>query len=582
MKRLKNTIFNQFVLCFLLLVIPVVIGGCVMIFWQKSRIEGETEKNIQAELYYGTKRLETQVESIQELSYYLMSDKDLRRFIYQYDMVPVYEYYSLITAVKERLNIFEAGNDSIGNVTVYFRDIGLSISKFDGVDRLEEQDYEKIADKVMASEDLLREEDGEMYFSHIFTYAHQYQYCEALVNVQLSREGIFKSVLNQSMKEDSVFFLYDHTSGRLLYDNGIPGKGFLELVMPYLDNPGDSWINTFTYEGKDYLVAARYSRLLDQTVCQCTLKENFYVSKTMEYIVLAVYLLLAAVLSVAFPYSVKKIVLVPIYRLVDAFRHLDEDYLPDELHYTATDEFNYLYHEFNCMVRRQRSLIEENYKSKLFAQSAEMKQLQAQINPHFMYNTYFILHRMILDEDLEGAERLSEYLGTYMEYITHNSEDYMTLERELNHVRIYLEIQKIRFEDRMRLLVEEIPEAYREIRVPRLTLQPIVENYLKYGYEVSESKGEIYIRFEAQEGGLSIIIGGGCVTVSPDVVRDLQRRLDEETDMVEVTGLINIHRRLKIAFGPESGVFLHLDEEDRLVTRLILQREESGAVSFGK
>lgn len=276
------------------------------------------------------------------------------------------------------------------------------------------------------------------------------------------------------------------------------------------------------------------------------------------------------ILIFLYPYSVKRIVNRPVYRLIEAFKELEKGDLKEQITYKAADEFNYLYDEFNRMVKRLEKLIDENYRSKLYAQKAELKQMQAQINPHFLYNTYFMLHRMILDEDLENASWLSEHVGTYMEYITHNSEDEVALEKEAEHARSYLEIQRMRFGSRMRVRMQEVPPALAGLQVPRLILQPVIENYLKYGYEVSEEGGEFTVLFEETPQGLVITVRGGCAPIGEKEFRELTEKLDSAGDKGEVTGLINIHRRLKIRFGEKSGIRIRTDDAGRLVTQLVI------------
>jgi hypothetical protein len=90
-----------------------------------------------------------------------------------------------------------------------------------------------------------------------------------------------------------------------------------------------------------------------------------------------------------------------------------------------------LYGAFNQMVRKLGALIDQSYKQKILVQKAQLKQLQAQINPHFLYNSYFILHRMVTEEDTENAARFSRQLGMYLRYITRDAEEEVPLSSEI-------------------------------------------------------------------------------------------------------------------------------------------------------
>lgn len=570
MKSGKNTIFKQFIITFLLIVLPILICGCVLIIWQKNKIESEIEKNAQADVYYGMKRFEAEIESIKMLQYYLQNDDDLKKFVLQHEWMSSGEYYSIISDIRDRIDIFMESNECIENVDIFFPKIGIMISKKNGLDDIAMDEYEALYQKVNDSKYPLRIEKEEIFSTILSSYARIDGRTYVITDVNLSKDVIFDGVLSQNLEATTNVLLYDYERETLLYLESEMEEAFVQTIESYVNKDKKDKTQTFRYNGEEYLLVSRYSEYLNQAVYQCSLKDDFLWEEKTGYLALIIYVLFSGILAFTYPRTVKKIVTIPIYRLIDAFQGLANDKLEEQITYKASDEFNYLYDEFNRMVVRLKKLIDENYKSKLLVQEAELKQMQAQINPHFMYNTYFILHRMILDEDIEEAARLSEYLGIYMEYITHNSESEVLLTRELEHTKSYLEIQQIRFGGRMRLHIEEVPEEYQKLRVPRLILQPVVENYLKYGYEISEAQGELYVRFKKEEKGISILIGGGCVAITSETIRDLQKRLNEQESGTQITGLINIHKRLKIYFGADSGVCLHREDDGRLITQLVL------------
>ncbi len=566
----KKTIYRQFVISFSLIVLPIIICGCVLIAWQKGRIEEEWRKNVSAEVYYGRKRLEAQVEAIKMFQYYYRNDEELRSFMRQYDFVPVYEYYALLSTVKNRINIAMQGNPCIEDVVLYFRDMGISVSHSRDVNYISEEEYHEVYQKVVSGEGVLRIEDSCLYASEIFTYARWDKDFEIIIDICLSKDYIFQDILNQNADRDTVFFLYDHGSGQLIRGKGHADEKILDMVQAKaMEETQEERVLSLWQEGQKYLLVSNYSSFLNQSVYRCSPAEDAGHLIT-GYGILVIYLLFSVLVALLFPYSVKRIVMIPVQRLIDAFHRLADNELDQRIAYRASDEFNYLYDEFNSMVIRLDSLIDENYKSRMLMQEAELKQLQAQIHPHFLYNTYFMLHRMILDGDEENAAKLSECLGIFMEYLGHNLKNEVLLTQELRCVKSYLEIQQMRFERRMELSIEEPPDTWKSFKVPRLILQPIVENYLKYGYEMSDGEGELYLHFEEEERGLRITIGGGCGVIAPEVLESLQHRLETQDTEGQGFGLLNIHRRLQIRFGAESGLRLSADEEGRLITEVFL------------
>ena len=198
--------------------------------------------------------------------------------------------------------------------------------------------------------------------------------------------------------------------------------------------------------------------------------------------------------------------------------------------------------------------IQQEYKHRIKAQQAQLIRLQSQINTHFLYNSYFILHRMILLEDNENAAIFSQSLGTYLRFVTRNDGDLTPLCKEVEHARVYAEIQAMRFSSRVTLNFGDLSKEWNDTIVPRLIIQPIIENAFKYGLENKVSEGLLKISFEGYGQFLSIIIEDNGEALSDADLERLTNSLKAKDDVVETTGLINIHKRLRYHFGSGSGL----------------------------
>src|SRR5690606_10880373 len=160
---------------------------------------------------------------------------------------------------------------------------------------------------------------------------------------------------------------------------------------------------------------------------------------------------IALVIIVIYSYWIYRLIHRPLQSLVKAFRKVEQRQLsPIDLPNT-NDEFRYLFERFNLMVGNLNELIHQVYEQQLRAQSSELKQLQSQINPHFLYNTYFILYRLAKMNDNESIAHFCQYLGEYFQFITRNASGDIPLEMEFNHSRTYAEIQNIRFKNRIQV-----------------------------------------------------------------------------------------------------------------------------------
>jgi two-component system sensor histidine kinase YesM len=112
----------------------------------------------------------------------------------------------------------------------------------------------------------------------------------------------------------------------------------------------------------------------------------------------------------------------------------------------------------------------------------------------------------------------------------------------------------MRFSKRLQVEFAELPEKYNGLSVPRLILQPIIENAFEHGIEKKKSNGLLCINFEGNEEELNIIVEDNGDGITDDVIENLQQKLDYSGDELETTGIINIHRRIRLVFGNESGI----------------------------
>lgn len=271
----------------------------------------------------------------------------------------------------------------------------------------------------------------------------------------------------------------------------------------------------------------------------------------------------SVIIIVFFSLWIYRVIHNPLSRLVRAFRRLEVGHFDINMTYRGHDEFSYLYKQFNEMVVRLKQAIAEIYEQKLTVQRAELKQLQAQINPHFLYNTYFIMNQMVRTRDYDNLEPFSRHLGQYLQFVTRNIQEQIPLAQEVAFMRTYIDIQSIRFENRIEAEVGELPDKFRSLMVPRLLLQPIVENAYKHGLEKRAEGGYLRVRFRDEGNRLSIVIedNGG---IDDEGLARLQASLSERGDSDEITGIVNVHQRLKLKFGSGNGLAVDKNEEGGL------------------
>jgi len=184
----------------------------------------------------------------------------------------------------------------------------------------------------------------------------------------------------------------------------------------------------------------------------------------------------------------------------------------------------------------------------------ELRALQSQINPHFLFNTLATIAAQAVLEDARSTQELVHALARLLRYSLRRIGEMVDLADELNHVRDYLVIQKARFGKRVEIHIDA-DEDVLQAQIPLLTLQPLVENAIIHGFE-SRDSGLLQIRAAAGPRGVEVQVIDDGVGIPPARLADIRALRDVSTARGHTTGLgvHNVHRRLQYQFGEEYGV----------------------------
>ena len=248
----------------------------------------------------------------------------------------------------------------------------------------------------------------------------------------------------------------------------------------------------------------------------------------------------------SFVFLVWQLITRPFRRIMQQLQELEHTGIPLEDNRSVKD-MDFLHHAFVRLGTELQNTLEQAYYSKELAYQSEIKYLQAQINPHFLYNSFYHLYRMAKMEDTEGVAEMSLKLSAYYRYITRSAQTVVPLSMEYQNIVDYTEIQTIRFGERITVQLQPLPEAYRELNVPRFILQPMFENAYNHGVEKMEN-GFIQLRFESEADALNIYVenNGSC----PDAeLEALTRYLGSTDRQAECTALKNVQRRIQLLGG---------------------------------
>lgn len=554
-KRNQKSIFNLTILVFLIIVTCILLLGFSVFIKSREIMIHQYTQSVQNQISIYFAKLDSELESIRILQENLITDSDVQymknRNIQELDFDLVGAINRVITQIKN----MQVGNTYVDSVSVHFtefnRTLGTDRDSFRELDRTR---LKKISEAPGKS---IKYYDNQLHMVTVpLNMATDYENSTCCVESLLKTEAFLSNIDSFRVSTDATSALMFEEFDFLLSSDP-RAEDMYSRIDPAKAN------NRVTLLGKNYLILTYYSHSLKARYMQFIPERTAFKEidgLTSWYLFFGtVVILTVGIYGLAMHRLLKK----PIDVLINAFRKVQGGDFQVNITHRQTNEFGVIYESFNKMVVKIKHLIDDVYVQKILAQKAELRQLQAQINPHFLYNSFFILKKRISGAEYDLAIKFAEMLGLYFNYITKNYSDNTSLSKEVSHAMTYAEIQGIRFKDRITIVFDPLPARYENLTMPRLILQPILENAFKYGLEDLEFDGILRVRFEEIPDYLLIIIednsdGFSC---NEERILELQSRLNGDLEAKEISGLLNIHRRMQLFSGdPGSGLSLEKSE----------------------
>lgn len=567
----RFSIFTKLVLTFLIVISPLYVFGTKINDWGAEIVKNEIAKSLQSQVEFYRSSLENELDRMIRLQREYVNDEDLLELSLTVDSMSMYQRIETMKRFQRRLDLMKQSSSYVERASVYIPLISRTISTTELSGSLEQDQLDKLKQTLMRTKAPVVQEGGklfvrdyypvqllssnrnpifvleqeisipaiERFLKQLSSYEHG---GAALIHMDWMITNKTDTPIGEQIKQRMVLMEQETLSG------GAQTKSGIQPVT--ISDKKDSYLTVFSYMPK--LEAALVVYVPESEVMGPLKKYRLYLW-SMSCVALIVIIL--------FAYWIFRMIHRPLTKLVRAFNKVEAGNMQIVLQHKSNDEFHYLYDSFNTMVVHLNRLIYEVYEQKIHVQQSEMKQLQSQINPHFLYNSFYLLYRMTKAHDFDNATRYTKYLGDYFQYITRSGSDTVALEQEINHVRAYAEIQSIRFSGRIHFRFDEVPDVCKYAVVPRLILQPIVENAYQHGFEDTLSNGLLQMKvglFTSESGGqlMSIHVEDNGKGMTQEQLADWQVKALEQENPEEVTGMLNVHRRLKLKYGQSAGISL--------------------------
>ncbi|WP_238327850.1 sensor histidine kinase [Paenibacillus gorillae] len=408
-------------------------------------------------------------------------------------------------------------------------------------------------------------ETNHLRFSHdrytAYTFAKEIRHGETVIGYliyQLYEEDFQKLIFVQN---NEIAVVTDSYHNIIATTNNLT-RGLMNKYSLARDSKGYVWIDKGRYYSKETYVPASQWKIYTLSAAQWN---------HAAYLSLAVFFALASLLLwILIRYSARIISnrqSRAMDKLTFAVRELQSGNMESYVYIGTGDEFETLANQYNLMLRRLNELVAKNEELSDLRRVIEVKHLQSQFHPHFIFNVLEMLRYAIVVDD-KLAQDIVLTLSRHLRYSIGNERDQVVLGNDLEYIAGYMKLQQMRFKDRLRYQ-EKVGEAAKAALVPRLMLQPVIENAIKYGYRQRQSVAITVVGY-VKAADLIIEVkddGGGMSRERLEEVRAIMLSQDNRAPHI---GLHNLHRRLVLMYGERYGIQIDSVEGEGTTVTFVL------------
>ncbi|MFI8686975.1 sensor histidine kinase [Rossellomorea sp. NPDC077527] len=579
---LKTSIRNKLIVLLMITTI-VPFGSSIIItyLYTKDSIEEQVVKESSNLLYQGKVNLESYINELNGLSLSLYNNPDFINFMRS----PSKENnYLTIGIVKNIVQTILYTGDTINGVRISFADGDRVISatkrstvvfsnrikdsQWEYFRRAERSPYNMYIEPAYSQEEENINRSKEIITIHRAFRNVPGDEVLAYISLDIAPDKIIDLSRNLYNPESEEFYLLS-SEGEMIYssDRDVSDDGnnqkWIKKILDSKDVSGtleweeDSFSGVMMY---DQLPASAGGWLLVKRVSYANLYESaFSVAKiNILFGVLGLTLVVLATLFVSFKITS------PIRILLANIQEVEKGNMKVEAESFGFDEIGILGNRFQQMIERINHLINREYKLELENKTNQLKVLQSQINPHFLYNALQSIGTIALKNKVPQIYSLITHLSKIMRYGMNMEEDVVPLSKEINYTNAYLLLQKERFGENLEYRVD-VEEEVKEVLVPKMILQPLIENYFKHGFDIRDGIGRIDLTCYQEGENLVVVVRDNGVGVTESRLREIEEHFKadawnntgEETNI----GLKNVYVRLKLYFDHQATLLFNNHEE---------------------
>jgi two-component system sensor histidine kinase YesM len=375
-----------------------------------------------------------------------------------------------------------------------------------------------------------------------------------VVKVSILESNVSDIIMKANITRNGVVYIQNSEGSIICSSNAeiLNKYGLQDSIAKKLEEKSGNW-ETMDINDEQFTINARSIENTDWTMITAIpyseiLSEGNKIRNVMMGLVLIIGLISYGIAHLISNSATNRITL-----LMNKMLRVQEGELDVSISSQSQDEIGQLMNSFNYMIKRVNVLVEEQYRTGKEIKNAELKALQAQINPHFLYNTLDLINWKAIDNDVHEIAEISQKLAKFYKLSLNRGKDIISIEDEVKHVATYVQIQNLRFDNRINFIVDVSEEIY-EYSILKIILQPIVENSILHGILENRDEQEGVIKLSGKLVDDTILL-----TIEDNGVGMAEERAKEiitvnSTAESHGYGVRNINNRIKLCYGQQYGL----------------------------
>lgn len=394
-------------------------------------------------------------------------------------------------------------------------------------------------------------------YDHVFTCVRliKHPYVDKNLGILIISfsENILSDIYKNISDKNYKFLIVDEHAGVVSsLDKGVLGK---KMDQPYIFNAikGSPQYFTSMIDGKRTLVLSYPIKRTGWFIVQLTSVENLTENMRFMGVVIVLISMGCIVATFLLSYMIARRISDPIRKLVNTMKKVEKGDMNASVNITRKDEIGALALGFNRMISQIRRLLQELVQEERQKRKAEFEALQAQINPHFLYNSLTSIRCLLAKNMFEAVDDSVIALGRLLQQTFGEHKELIPILVEIENLNNYILLQKIRYGDKFDVSFQ-IEREVEYHKILPMMLQPLLENAIFHGIEPTNRKGLIKVTGRVEENRMKIIISDNGVGMSEEKMDSIFQEGKIAKHVFNQVGLKNIDRRIKLHFGEEFGL----------------------------